>query len=303
MLQQTQVATVLPYFARFIAAFPTVGSLARASEQRVLRLWQGLGYYRRARLLHAAARAIVREHGGAIPASLDALLQLPGVGRYTAGAVASIAFGVRAPLVDGNVARVLSRWFCVKGDDAAERLWRIADEMVPARSPGDFNQALMELGAMVCTPRAPRCEACPVQRWCRAFEAGRVDEYPSAKNRKRPRVVRQDVVAVRCNGRWLVQQRDGEGMWAGMWQLPTRESSHGPLRAWVERTAGTIVTPLRRIGQFNHATTHRTVRFVVWTCQANPMHSPAWRTLAQVHRLPMGNPQRRAVRMVREAAP
>src|SRR5688572_3923564 len=164
MLQQTQVATVIPYYHRFLARFPTVSDLANAPEQDVLRGWQGLGYYSRARNLQAAARAIVNEHGGELPRTIEDLLALPGVGRYTAGAVASIAFDVKAPIVDGNVARVLCRVDRIETDPrdrtTQQLLWRRAEEVLPKKRVGDFNSALMELGATVCTPKSPQCLIC-----------------------------------------------------------------------------------------------------------------------------------------------
>src|SRR4051794_17880307 len=172
MLQQTQVATVVPYFKRFIARFPTLASLASADEQEVLRLWQGLGYYSRARNLRAAARRVVEEFGGRLPQDVEQLRSFPGIGRYTAGAVASIAFGRRAPILDGNVIRVLCRLDQVTADPQDKQtqalLWRRAEEIMPKSRPGDFNSAMMELGALVCTPRSPQCLLCPVREHCEA---------------------------------------------------------------------------------------------------------------------------------------
>ena len=170
MLQQTQVATVIPYYHRFLEQFPTPAALADADEQQVLRLWQGLGYYSRARNLRRAAQRIVAEHGGKVPDRLDKLLMLPGIGRYTAGAIASIAFGKRAPILDGNVQRVLCRLDAIKGDPRErmvnQTLWKRAEEILPQKRVGDFNSALMELGATVCIPRGPRCLTCPVADHC-----------------------------------------------------------------------------------------------------------------------------------------
>jgi A/G-specific adenine glycosylase len=176
MLQQTQVATVIPYFNRFIERFPTLADLAAADEQDVLRLWQGLGYYTRARNLRAAARAVASEYGGELPRRRDDLLKLPGVGRYTAGAVASIAFDTRAPILDGNVARVLCRVDRIETDPreraTQDLLWRRAEQILPRKRVGAFNTALMELGATVCIPRSPQCLICPVRRHCEAHAAG-----------------------------------------------------------------------------------------------------------------------------------
>ncbi|MFN0067708.1 MAG: A/G-specific adenine glycosylase, partial [Limisphaerales bacterium] len=196
MLQQTQVRTVIPYWERWMRRFPDAASLAAVGEDEVLKAWEGLGYYRRARSLQAAARALVAEHAGLIPRGFDDILALPGVGRYTAGAVASIAFNQPAPILDGNVIRVLARLFAVEGDPAARgvnaRLWEIAGELVTAAArrekPGEracsaLNQSLMELGATVCTPKAPGCPACPVRRRCAAHRTGRVAELPAPRAR------------------------------------------------------------------------------------------------------------------------
>jgi A/G-specific adenine glycosylase len=184
MLQQTRVETVLPYYERFLRELPDVASLAEAPEERVLALWSGLGYYRRARMLHAAAKKVAGEHAGRMPDDPAALRRLDGVGAYTAGAVASIAFGRRAALVDGNVARVLARLFAVEEDvksaAGAARVWAIAERLVGAvqEPPGEWNQALMELGATVCVPRAPLCAVCPVAPWCAARSLGIAAELP-----------------------------------------------------------------------------------------------------------------------------
>ncbi len=194
MLQQTQVATVLPYYERFLAAFPTVSRLAEAPLDEVLRLWSGLGYYRRARSLHAAARVVVERHGGSFPSALEAALALPGVGRYTAGAVLSIAYGLRLPAVDANAERVLSRVFVIEGDTrvgpAKRDLHAIAAKTAPADRPGDHNQALMELGARLCTPRRPQCTECPLADLCQARASGMEERFPAP--RPRTPIVRVD---------------------------------------------------------------------------------------------------------------
>ncbi|MGH7742116.1 MAG: A/G-specific adenine glycosylase, partial [Candidatus Eiseniibacteriota bacterium] len=200
MLQQTQVKTALLYYPRFLERFPTPAALARASEPQVLAAWSGLGYYRRARHLHAAAREVVREHGGRVPGDPERFGRLPGIGRYTRGAVLSMGFGLPFAVLDGNVARVLSRVFALKAavrsPSGARLLWALADALVPRRSPGDWNQAVMELGATICTPRAPRCAACPVSRHCRARELGRIDEFPPVVARRASIRVRRAVALI-----------------------------------------------------------------------------------------------------------
>ena len=233
MLQQTRVDVVVPYYERFLVRFPAVETLACAPLDDVLEHWAGLGYYRRARQLHAAAASVVRDHAGAVPADESALRALPGIGRYTAGAIRSIAFGEPAPIVDGNVARVLSRLFALRGGpgEAAweKRLWELAGSLVPASDPSAFNQGLMELGATVCTPRAPLCPSCPLARNCRAHALGRAEAYPPARWRPQvERVERWALVARRTkdDALWLSQKPAGEPN-AGQWEFPLVEPSPG----------------------------------------------------------------------------
>ena len=219
MLQQTQVAAVVPYFGRFVARLPTLADLAAADEQTVLRLWQGLGYYARARNLHKAARAIVQDHGGEVPRTVEALLRLPGVGRYTAGAVASIAYDVPAPILDGNVIRVLCRLDRIEADPRTpavqKQLWARAAELVPDERggrPGDFNSALMELGATVCIPRTPQCLICPIAAFCQARAAGVQDRIPPAKKAIVTPLVERDVFRLtNGDGALLIEQRPATG--------------------------------------------------------------------------------------------
>src|SRR5262245_56574691 len=186
MLQQTTVAAVIPYWHRFLARFPNVAALARATEEEVLAMWTGLGYYRRARALREGAIKVMERHRGMVPGDRDSLLALPGVGAYTAGAIASVAFGRPEPVVDGNVKRVFSRLFAIKGNGAAveKKHWRIARSLVEGPHPGELNQALMELGATVCTPRSPECKRCPIAKTCRARELGRQASFPATVARK-----------------------------------------------------------------------------------------------------------------------
>lgn len=222
MLQQTRAETVIGYYRRFMEAFPTLQSLAEAEEQQVLKAWEGLGYYSRARNLHACARQVVSEYGGNFPQSIQALKKLPGIGDYTAGAVASIAFGVRTPAVDGNVERVVSRLMGIREDVGIPSVRRAlraeAEALVPEGRPGDFNQAMMELGARVCQP-APRCAECPVQSFCDAYAAGDADALP-IKQRKAPqRVIPRGVALIRYEGRLLLQRRE-ERLLQGLWCFP-----------------------------------------------------------------------------------
>jgi len=300
---------VIAYFERFIAAFPSISDLAAAGEQDVLRLWQGLGYYRRARNLHAAAKEIMLRHGGEVPREIDALIALPGIGRYTAGAVASITFGIAAPIVDGNVARVLSRWFAIDRppDDKLVRdvLWRLAGDLVPeGPDAGDFNQAMMELGATICTPRAPACLTCPVARLCRANELGIAERLPARRVRRKPTEVAYHAIALECDGRYLYVQRPATGLWAGMWQFPLAENIKGRanakvLRGWLKKTSGSKCGMPCRIGELEHQTTHRTVHVTLWQAVADKGSADdQWKTLAEATQLPASRLQRRCEEML-----
>ena len=241
MLQQTQVRTVIPYWHRWMRAYPDVESLARADEQQVLRLWEGLGYYRRARHLHAAAQQICREHGGRFPEAFDAILGLPGVGRYTAGAIGSIAFNQPVPILDGNVIRVLSRVDACSGDPKApevkEALWRAASRWVEAAHATErldacshANQALMELGALVCTPGSPDCTRCPIQEFCRGFRSGAPERFPLAQDRTPTRRQEFVVAVIVREGRVWVRQREDGRVNARLWEFPSMEVDPAPGR-------------------------------------------------------------------------
>ncbi len=301
MLQQTQAARVAERFDAFLARFPTAADLAAADESDVLAEWSGLGYYRRARLLHAAARRVAEQHAGEIPRDPAHLLALPGVGRYTAGAVASLAFGLPEPIVDGNVARVLLR--LLGRDDpptapaTTRRLWRRARELVEAADrPGAFNESLMELGATVCTPKAPRCGACPVARFCEARRHNRQDEIPPPKPRARQKpLFIAAVLAVDARNRRLVERRPAKGLWAGIWQPPSLErGDRRPTPGEIEDTLGLPVAEQRPIERFTHQTTHRDVHFEVWKAgRARAGGGRCWRSKRQIESLALGTPQRR----------
>jgi A/G-specific adenine glycosylase len=227
MLQQTRVATVIDYYGRFVTRFPDVQSLAQASQAEVLQLWSGLGYYRRARLLHAGACAVVERHGGRFPATRAELEALPGIGPYTAGAIASLAFDAAEPLVDGNVERVFARLFMIEAAQASAELkrrsWELARALCPEQGAGAWNEALMELGALICTPREPRCEQCPLGSVCEARRCARAKELPLPRQRPEPLAVELEVLCARAGGRFLFCRRPATGRMAGLWELPTRE--------------------------------------------------------------------------------
>ncbi|MFV0446715.1 MAG: A/G-specific adenine glycosylase [Planctomycetaceae bacterium] len=224
MLQQTTVAAVVPYFERFLAAFPTVESLAAASEQQVLRQWEGLGYYSRARNLHAAAKRLVRDHAGQLPRNVEELLSLPGIGRYTAGAIASFAYDVPAPIVEANTLRLYSRLLDYDGDPRSKSgqdlLWTFAAKLLPRSLAGDFNQALTDLGAMVCTPNSPSCPSCPLLTHCGAAQSGRVDEIPRPTRRVELTDISECAVVVEHGRKYLLRRCAVGERWAGLWDFP-----------------------------------------------------------------------------------
>ena len=268
MLQQTQASTVIPYFTRFITRFPTVESLAAASVDEVLKAWEGLGYYRRAHNLHKAARIIVAEHGGVLPRDQKSLLALPGIGRYTAGAIRSIAFDQPTPVLDGNIKRVISRLDDLEAniDEAATQrwLWKRAAEMVDPDRPGDFNEALMELGATICLPRNPSCHLCPVQDLCLARQRGTQYERPIRNPRRR--IPHFDVAAgiiwhATQPDQFLIAQRPEKGMLGGLWEFPGGKQEDGEtLPAALKRELceelGIEVEVGERLISIDHAFTH-----------------------------------------------
>lgn len=236
MLQQTQVDTVRPYFERFMAAFPDVAALAKADEQDVLRLWEGLGYYRRARSLHAAAKQVVADHAGQMPGDVATLLTLAGIGRYTAGAIVSIAYDKPAPILEANTIRLLTRLIAYDGEPTStagqKRLWAVAEELLPTKGCSTFNQALMELGALVCTPTTPRCEACPVEQLCRARAEGSVERLAPTTKKLKFTDSREAAVVVHKGATVLVRQCGAGERWAGLWDFPRFAiNAEGPLFA------------------------------------------------------------------------
>ncbi|HET8772505.1 MAG TPA: A/G-specific adenine glycosylase [Thermoanaerobaculia bacterium] len=287
MLQQTRMEVVLPYFARFLERFPDLAALARATDDAVTTAWSGLGYYRRAKMLRAGAGAVLERFGGAIPRDVAELLTIPGIGRYTAGAIASVAFEQRAPIVDGNVARVLSRLFALQGD-----AWPLAEELVRAsKSPRALNQGLMELGALVCKPRNPACLVCPVHDACVARATGRIDDFPPPKPKKATRALRIPLYLVRDRrGRVLMRRATGTLMDA-MYHLPHGDSS---------LLDGEPFTAESRelLGTFRHTVTTRKIEFVVYA--ATVTRRPAgYEWIAQVEDVPHPSYVRKALKLER----
>ncbi|HUY35630.1 MAG TPA: A/G-specific adenine glycosylase [Pirellulales bacterium] len=266
MLQQTQVATVSAYFPRFLAAFPHVAALAAVPEEDVLRQWEGLGYYRRARQLHRAAGVIVREHAGRFPSDFDAIRALPGIGRYTAGAIASIAFDLRRPILEANTIRLLSRLVAYRGDPrqaaGQKLLWTLAAELLPKSGCGEFNQALMELGSLVCAPRQPHCQECPLSALCPTHRDGLQQLVPLVRQKPPAEAVREAAVVVRRRGRVLLLRRGDGGRWAGLWDFPRfplaspgQVDRTDELIAGVRALTGVVVRPLRKLTTLKHGVT------------------------------------------------
>jgi A/G-specific adenine glycosylase len=313
MLQQTQVSTVIPYYERWMKRFPTLRALARAPESDVLLQWQGLGYYRRARNLHAGAALVFRDRGGRLPETAAELRELPGIGAYTAGAISSIAFGQREPVVDGNVVRVITRLFGLRGDPARAPLKNEISErasaLVDAERPGDFNQALMELGATLCTPSKPECTRCPVAKACVAKQRGIAEELPETAKRPAATALRVVAAVVERDTRVLVVRlEDRAPRWAGLWVFPFVEvpstkpigaASALALRA-AKDAAGVIARDAKLSASVRHAITRFKVTLDAYACRyvsgatkPKPDAPIAWKRPKELEGLAMPAPHRK----------
>lgn len=276
LLQQTQVATVIPYYKNFLARFPTVHALARARLDSVLKTWEGAGYYARARNLHRAAKEIVKRFGGKLPSTVEELLTLPGIGRYTAGAIASIAFNRDAPALDGNATRVLCRYSGIRTDPKAsatqKQLWQLAENSIPHGRASQFNQALMELGATICKPRQPACAKCPVERTCIARRLGIQTKLPTkAKKKKIPH--QQIAVGIIWKGKKiLIARRLDEGLLGGLWEFPGGKRERGESLTQcvvreVREELGVLIAAEKEFAVVNHAYSHFSITLHAFTCR------------------------------------
>ncbi len=309
MLQQTQVATVVPYFERFMATFPTVNHLAEAPLQTVLKVWEGLGYYARARNLHRAALWIVTERGGQFPTTFKEWKQLPGVGDYIAAAISSIVFGEVVPVVDGNVKRVLSRLLTVElpvnTPAAMPHFRQYAGLLIAPQLPGDFNQAMMELGATICTPRQPACKRCPIAQFCEAYTTGTQSEYPKRVRRAPIPTRRVAIGVIIFQGKVLITRRKTNALLGGLWEFPGGKIEDGEtpqqacLREIYEET-GLTVTIERQLAQVKHAYTHFRVELTVFICHAPHTHvtlngaeAYRWVTPAELSQFPFPGANRK----------
>ena len=308
MLQQTRVETVKRYYVRWLERFPDLESLAEADEDQVLKAWEGLGYYRRARDLRHAARVVRETSGGVLPSASSGLRALPGVGEYTAGAVASIAFGEVAPAVDGNVRRVLSRLYDAP-DPKARWLREAARALVDPQRPGDWNQAVMELGATICTPRTPRCDACPIAEWCQALAAGTQRDRPGVREKRNVPTVTFAVGVFHTEGRVLFVKRPPEGLLAGMWAFPERQFAGSELHDAGPGSEGSVVGLATELGlgvtgareplpRREHRFTHVRAVYVPWAVGvvgATETVGRAWVSPVEANELPLPVAQRRVL--------
>ncbi len=312
MLQQTQVATVTPFFKRFLKRFPTLASLAAASDFEVLRLWEGLGYYRRARNLHAAAQTLVSRGHRQIPDDADVMANLPGVGRYILGAVLSQAFDRRMPILEANSERVLCRLLAETRDPrngrVRGRLWDKAEEILPRRRVGDFNQAMMELGALVCTKSSPRCTACPIRACCKAHRRGQTGDIPRRRERPAPTSRQELTVAVRRGTKLLVVRRPDGGRWAGLWEFPRAPiavdmSLEAAARDMIADRTGLNVDIGDVRLKLAHAVNHHQITLICFEgryrsgrFRSNFYVEAAWASMEELHRYPFSTPQRRVAK-------
>lgn len=299
MLQQTRVEAVIPYYERFLKRFPTLVDLARAPLEEVLLQWSGLGYYRRARMLHATAQQVCESGASELPESRSAILKLPGIGRYTAGAILSMAYGQPEPVLDGNVMRVLSRWFAIPGDPkkaaVARALWSRAEELVRCERPGDLNQALMELGALLCLPgRAARCGECPVRERCEAARRDQVSRFPELAARKEPRTETWAVGHALRRGRHLVWRRPDEALLGGLWELPSvpivgAESPARGLRRVLRQRLSRTLDVGSPLGSYQQVISGRRIRFEVFTLTPPPgrLRGASWLNATELSQRPL----------------
>jgi A/G-specific adenine glycosylase len=316
MAQQTRLETMLPFYQRWIARFPNISALAAASQQEVLNEWEGLGYYSRARNLHQAARVVMDEYDGALPVTAAELEKLPGIGRYTAGAIASIAFGEDTPLVDGNVRRVFARVLAlteaVNTPAGDKRIWAAAGQHLPAGKAGDFNQALMDLGAVVCLPRQPRCDACPLAGLCLAHRAGEEDRYPVKVSRAKVPHHTVTAAVVRRDSRVLIAQRREDALLGGMWEYPggkqePDENLENCLKREIKEELGVTIEVGAPVGVYKHAYTHFRVtlhafesRIISGDLHLNDHQAVKWVRLEELDDYPMGKIDRQISRTLQE---
>ncbi|KXG75283.1 A/G-specific adenine glycosylase [Thermotalea metallivorans] len=314
MLQQTRVETVIPYFQQFMEKFPTVEALAKAHEEEVLKAWEGLGYYSRARNLHRGAKVVAEHYGGRIPHRLKEIKKIPGIGSYTAGAILSIAYGQPVPAVDGNVMRVFSRVFCVQEDIGGEKtkkeMEKIGAVVIPPENPSFFNQGLMELGALICTPIAPKCIACPIFEACCARQKGIQHELPIKKKKTKVKEVFLEVGLVWKGDKLLITKRPGDSLLAGLWGFPAVEREKGwergkSIRQELKDTYGMEVTGAKHVLDATHIFTHLKWHMEVYVAcfmeEAKIEYPPVqWVTLKEIKQYPIPTAFRKVLKKIKE---
>jgi A/G-specific adenine glycosylase len=310
MLQQTQVDTVIPYYQKFLKSFPIVHHLAKANLSKILKVWEGLGYYSRARNLHRASKIIVNHFQGKIPNNLRDLLSLPGIGRSTAGAILSFAYNKEAPILDGNVKRVLSRLFAISGSKAkTERLlWGISEFLIPKGRSNPFNQALMDLGSMPCTPKDPQCPHCPLQNFCKGKASGDPERYPTKGSKKRIPHINAISAVIKRDGKVLLNRRPPKGLLGGLWEFPNwtieekrRLRLRLRLRNHIKKEMGMNVKIKESIGTFHQTYSHFKLTLQTYHCQAiNRNEKGRWIPIKNLHLFPMSRIHRRIAEMIDE---
>ena len=312
MLQQTQVHTVIPYYHRFLKKFPTIRSLANASGQEILKVWENLGYYARARHLHEAAKKILTHHGGEMPGTLSDLLNLPGIGRYTAAAILCFAFGKRIPAVDGNVRRIVSRLHAIQSPSTQKgiekHIHELTEALIPEKNPGDFMQALMDLGSKICTPQNPDCKHCPLNTSCMALREGLQEKIPVTK--KRPPLPHKHVMAgliVDQMGRFIIVRRFNQGLLGGLWKFPggekkQGETKKGALKRTIREEIGIQVAVHETVSSIKHAFTHFRITLHAFHCQrirgtlrSLECADLAWVSLEDIHQYPFSKADRKII--------
>jgi A/G-specific adenine glycosylase len=304
MLQQTQVAAVIPYYRRFLERFPDIATLAGAPQDEVLRLWSGLGYYSRARNLQRAAQLVQAHHGGVFPRALEKIEALPGIGRSTAAAIAAFAYGTRAAILDGNVKRVLARHFAVAGfpgeKHVEERLWRLAEEQLPPRAIGRYTQAIMDLGATLCTRAKPACDGCPLATNCQALLLARVRDFPEPRPAKTVPTRATHMLLLVLNGEVLLERRPPSGIWGGLWSLPEIAASD-EVRAHCRAHYGCSIAAPQALAPLAHGFTHFKLQIQPLLCRVEKLAPAAreagqiWLTLEDAHGAAIPVPVRKLI--------
>jgi A/G-specific adenine glycosylase len=305
MLQQTRVGTVIPYYKKFLKSFPTVGHLAKSDLPKVLKVWEGLGYYARARNLHRSSQFVLNRFHGKIPDTLKGLLSLSGIGRSTAGAILSFAFHREAPILDGNAKRVLSRLFALSGNPGENKteklLWKISESLIPRGHSNPFNQALMDLGSMLCTPKDPLCPRCPLRDLCKGRTSGEPERFPTRRIKKKIPRIEAMAAVIQQNGKVLLKQRPAKGLLGGLWDFPNwriegKQSSRlrSRLRNTIKKEMGMNVEVKESLGTFKQTFSHFKLTLHVFNCGAMGKNKKGrWVAVGNLHLLPMSRVHRR----------